>query len=124
MTQEKQTNTQPHPASKSPCRIAHDNPLGPITVTKMKHRTSAGGAWVDGLIAGHRFQALVFPAHALYREWEVNGDSRISKLWLQRIDDSSTVFNWDRGLDIEPQSTDAALIVQFMAKELADFIWF
>ena len=30
--------------------------------------------------------ALVFPEHAEHREWEIR-DSRISKLWIQRLED-------------------------------------
>ena len=50
-----------------------------LHITKISRRTSAAGTWVCGTIAGHRFDALVFPEHADNPEWEI-GDSRISKL--------------------------------------------
>ena len=45
--------------------------LDTLVITKVQRRTSAGGAWVRGTIAGHRFDALVFPEPATNREWEV-----------------------------------------------------
>jgi hypothetical protein len=44
-----------------------------------------------------RFDALVFSEHADNRDYELS-DSRISKLWIQRLSDKKTVFNWDRGM--------------------------
>ena len=35
--------------------------LGTLRIKKMQRRTSCGGTWVLGTIAGHRFDALVFP---------------------------------------------------------------
>ena len=55
-----------------------------LRITKTTRRASGGGTWVCGTIAGHRFDALVFPEHAENPEWEI-GDSRISKLWVQRL---------------------------------------
>lgn len=56
------------------------------------------------------------------REWEI-GDSRISKLWVQRLADKMAVFNWDRGLD-QPAATDLAqAIVDFLAAGLADHVY-
>src|SRR6478672_7382051 len=69
--------------------------LDTLRITKVERRTSAGGAWVSGTIADHRFDALVFPEHAEVPEYEL-GDSRISKLWIQRISDRLTVVNFDR----------------------------
>ena len=57
-----------------------------LRITKITRRASGGGTWVCGTIAGHRFDALVFPEHAENPEWEI-GDSRISKLWVQRLAD-------------------------------------
>ncbi len=97
--------------------------LDTLEIKKVQRRTSAGGAWVRGTIAGHRFDALVFPEPATNREWEVGGDSRISKLWVQRIADKTTVYNWDRGADIEPTTELAGVIVGLLAAGLADHIW-
>jgi hypothetical protein len=67
--------------------VGHD-----LEITKVTRRASAGGTWVCGTLSGHRFDALVFPEHAGTPEWDI-GDSRISKLWVQRLADKQTVFN-------------------------------
>ena len=97
--------------------------LDTLEIKKVQRRTSAGGAWVRGTIAGHRFEALVFPEHATNREWEVGGDSRISKLWVERISDRTTAYNWDRGADVEPATEIAGVIVDLLAAGLAETIW-
>ena len=90
-----------------------------LEITKTTRRASGGGTWVCSRLAGHRFDALVFPEHAEVADYEL-GESRISKLWVQRLADKQTVFNWDRGLDI-PAATDLAqAIVDFLAAGLAD----
>ena len=90
-----------------------------LRITKTSRRASGCGTWVCGTLAGHRFDALVFPEHAECEEYEL-GRSKISKLWVQRLADKKTVFNWDRGLD-QPAATDLAqAIVNFLAAGLAD----
>ena len=97
--------------------LGHD-----LRITKTTRRASGGGTWVCGTLAGHRFDALVFPEHAESEEYEL-GRSKISKLWVQRLADKKTVFNWDRGMD-QPAVTDLALaIVDFLAAGLADLIY-
>jgi hypothetical protein len=96
--------------------------LDSMEIKKIERRTSAGGAWVTGTVAGHRFDALVFPEHAENPDYEID-DSRISKLWLQRIEDRQTVFNWDRGADIEAATPVAAKIVGLLSAGLAEFIY-
>ena len=93
-----------------------------LAITKMTRRASGGGTWVCGTIAGHRFDALVFPEHAENPEWEI-GDSRISKLWVQRLADRREVFNWDRGADVPAADPVAAAIVEFLCAGLADHIY-
>ena len=104
-------------------RDAFEYDLGSdFRITKTSRRASGGGTWVCGTIAGHRFDALVFPEHAESEEYEL-GRSKISKLWVQRLADKKTVFNWDRGMD-QPATTDLALaIVDFLAAGLADLIY-
>ena len=85
---------------------------------RLLHRSGGvGGAWVIGLLAGHRFQALVFPEHAENPEYEL-GLSRISKLWVQRVSDG-VVFNFDRGLDLSARDARAQEVVDFLTAELA-----
>ena len=93
-----------------------------LEITKSTRRGSGGGTWVCGTLHGHRFDALVFPEHAEVAEWEL-GDSRISKLWIQRIADKQTVFNWDRGLDIAATDDLVQAIVDFLAGGLADYLY-
>jgi len=73
--------------------VGHD-----LEIATTTRRAAGNGTWVCGTLSGHRFDALVFPEHAANPEWEI-GDSRISKLWVQRFADKRTVFNWDRGAD-------------------------
>jgi len=89
-----------------------------LQFTKIERR-EAGGTWVNGTLNGHSFSALVFPAHAENPDYEIE-DSKISKLWIQRIADKKTVFNWDRGEDIAAQTPTAEIIVGFLCAGLAD----
>ncbi len=91
-----------------------------ITKTKTKNRPlNAGGTWVNGSIAGHSFQVLVFPEHAECEEYEL-GTSRISKLWLRRQADREVVANFDRGWDLQPTTGDARATVDFLAAGIAE----
>jgi hypothetical protein len=93
-----------------------------LVITKTTRRASGGGTWVRGSLNGHRFDALVFPEYAENPEWEID-DSRISKLWLQRLADKRTVFNWDRGVDVPAADPLAAAIVDFLSVGLADHVY-
>jgi hypothetical protein len=93
-----------------------------LTFTRQPRHTGAGGTWVIGLLAGHRFQALIFPAHAENAEYEL-GASRISKLWVQRLADGVVVFNFDRGLDVPAQDAAARAVVDFLTAELAERVF-
>lgn len=97
--------------------------LDTLKIKQIELRSVGAGKWVTGTIADHRFEALVFSDHATNREWEVGGDSRISKLWVQRISDDATVYNWDRGPDVEPATAMARVIVDLLAAGLAEQIW-
>jgi hypothetical protein len=93
-----------------------------LEITKRSRRSAGSGTWVCGTLCGHRFEALVFPEHAENPAWEI-GDSRISKLWIQRQTDKREVFNWDRGADIEAADDTTRQIVDFLAGGLADFTY-
>lgn len=100
----------------------HEFNLGEdLVIAKITPRASASGTWVSGTIAGHRFDALVFPEHAEVADYEL-GESRISKLWVQRVVDKQTVFHWDRGMDIAAATNLAQAIVDFLAAGLAEHI--
>jgi hypothetical protein len=91
---------------------------------KVKPRTAACGAgtWVKGTIGGHRFDALVFPEHAEHPDYEL-GESRISKLWVQRISDRVMVANFDRGWDVRPTTPVAEQIIDLLAAGLAEHVY-
>jgi hypothetical protein len=93
-----------------------------LRITKTTRRASGAGTWVIGTIAGHRFDCLVFPEHADCPDYELD-DSRISKIWLQRLSDKATVVNFDRGWDVRPTTKVAQAIVDFLAAGLADHIY-
>ncbi len=93
-----------------------------LEITKTTRRASGAGTWVCGTLHGHRFDALVFPEHAANPEWEI-GESRISKLWVQRLADKRTVFNWDRGTDVPAADHITERIVDFLAAGLADYVY-
>ncbi len=90
-----------------------------LEITKTTRQAAGIGTWVCGRLAGFRFAALVFPEHAEVPEYEL-GQSRISKLWLARLADGRTVFNWDRGADVPPKDEAAARAVDFLAAGLAE----
>jgi hypothetical protein len=98
-----------------------------LEITKTTPRSIGGGTWVAGRLSGHRFEALVFPEHAESEGYELGdssgqpGDSRISKLWVARLKDNATVFNWDRGLDVPAADNPAARVVDFLCAGLAEF---
>ena len=99
---------------------ATDDPGFDLEITRLTRRPApAGGTWVSGTVAGHRFDALVFAEHAENPEYEL-GTSRISKLWVQRRADRATVFNFDRGLDVSAADPLAERIVGFLTEGLAD----
>ena len=93
-----------------------------LAFTRQTQRGAVGGTWVIGLVAGHRFQALVFSAHADDPTYEL-GTSRISKLWVQRRADRAVVFHFDRGLDRPAQDAQAQAVVAYLATHLADHVF-
>jgi hypothetical protein len=93
-----------------------------LEITKITRQAAGAGTWVCGTLSGHMFEALVFPEHAANPEWQI-GDSRISKLWVQRLADRRTVFNWDRGADVPAADELTGAIVDFLAGGLADHIY-
>ena len=94
--------------------LGHD-----LEIFGTKRREAAPGTWIWGTLHGHRFEALVFPEHASNPEYEID-DSRISKLWVQRLEDQKVVFNWDRGADVAAADKTVQAIVEFLAAGLAE----
>jgi hypothetical protein len=101
----------------SPTELGFD-----LVITKITRQGIGHGTWVCGRVLSHRFEALVFCEHAQNPAWEI-GQSRISKLWVQRRADRFTVFNWDRGMDLEPVNPLARAIVEFLVSTLAQRIY-
>lgn len=101
----------------------HDLDLGDdLEIRRIRPRTSAPGAWISGQLHGHRFEALVFPTPAEEPAYEL-GNSRISKLWVQRLADRQTVFSWDRGLDVPAADATVRALVDFLAAGLAEHVY-
>jgi hypothetical protein len=92
-----------------------------LNIVKLEKR-DVSGSWVGGTVAGYWFDALVFPAHAERKGYEI-GDSRISKLWLQRLSDRTTVFDWDRGPNRPAADADTQAVVDFLCAGLADYVY-
>jgi len=90
-----------------------------LVITNTSPRGSVPGTWVSGTIHGYRFEALVFPEHAEVPEYELD-DSRISKLWVQRLADKNEVFCWERGMQRPAKDATAQAIVDFLAAGLAE----
>ncbi len=94
-----------------------------LAITKIEQRTRFGGTWVIGTVNDqYKFNALVFPEHAECESYEL-GQSKISKLWIQRTADRATLFNVDRGLDVPAASTEIQVIVDFLCEGLADLVF-
>ena len=95
-----------------------------LNITKITNRNrGAGGSWVQGTINDdYRFDALVFSEHAECESYELNR-SKISKLWIQRIADKKTMFNFDRGLDVPAAKNEVQVVVDFLCEGLSDLVF-
>ena len=93
-----------------------------LEITKTTRRNAGSGTWVIGSLNNHKFEALVFPEHAECADYEI-GDSKISKLWIQRLADKKEVYNWDRGLDTPAADKTAQAIVDFLCAGLAEHVY-
>jgi hypothetical protein len=93
-----------------------------LTIRKVTRQAAGAGTWVCGRLNGHRFDALVFRDHAENADFELD-ESRISKLYVQRLADKAEVANFDRGWDVRPTTDEAAAIVDFLAAGLATHIF-
>ena len=100
-----------------------DHDLDPAFTKIQRRAASVGGTWVSGTINDeYRFEALVFADHADSEEYEL-ADSKISKLWIQRIADKQIMFNFDRGLDVPAVNTEIQVVVDFLCVGLADSVY-
>ena len=95
-----------------------------LAFTKIQRRAaSVGGTWVSGTINDeYRFDALVFAEHAEHESYELN-QSKISKLWVQRLADLKVMFNFDRGLDVPAANTEVQVVVDFLCEGLSDLVF-
>jgi hypothetical protein len=111
-------------ASGKPAPVISTDPaaiIASLHVTKREGRPT-GGNWVSGTIAGHNFEALVFPQHAESESYEL-AQSRISKLHLTHQVTKRTAAAFDRGWDITPTSDMAKAIVDVLASGLAETVF-
>lgn len=100
----------------------HDNSdlLDTLQIHKITER-AVPGSWVEGTIAGHSFEALVFPEPAACPEYEIEG-SNISKFWLAD-EQHNVVASFDRGWDVEPNTEMARRLTDLLAAGLAESIF-
>lgn len=85
-------------------------------------QTDCAGSWALGRIGDYRFEALVFPEHAVHPSFEL-GDSRISKLYIRRESDRTTLVNFDRGWDTRPASPELEMVVELLTDGLASAVY-
>ena len=93
-----------------------------LKIIETTRQAAGAGTWVIGTVAGHKFNALVFPEHAENPDYELF-NSRVSKLWIQRLDDETTVVNFDRGWDVLPVNPRANDIMHFLLAGVADSVY-
>lgn len=93
-----------------------------LKISKIERRTSSGGSWVSGSIAGHDFEALVFSEHAENPEWELD-NSRISKLCIQEHFTHRQVVAFERGWDMRPTTDAARQITDLLSAGLAETVY-
>ncbi len=108
-------------ASGKPAPVMSTDPaeiIASLCITKRDGRPT-GGTWVSGTIAGHAFEALVFPQHAECESYEL-AQSRISKLHLTHQITKRTAASFDRGWDARPTTDMAKAIVDVLASGLAE----
>jgi hypothetical protein len=111
-------------ASGKPAPVVSTDPaaiIASLHITKREGRPT-GGNWVSGTIAGHSFEALVFPQHAESESYEL-AQSRISKLHLTHRITKRTAAAFDRGWDITPTSDMAKAVVDVLASGLAETVF-
>lgn len=104
-----------------PADASDEELLGTLRLHVGKTR-GVGGRWVSGTIAGHEFEALVFPEHAESASYEM-GESRISKVWLRDQNTKTTVANFDRGWDVLPATEMARRLTNLLAAGLAETVF-
>jgi hypothetical protein len=104
------------------CPTEPDEMLATLKITKTTRRHAGAGTWVSGTIAGHAFEALVFPEHAETASYEL-GDSRISKLHLREIDTGTEVACFDRGWGMQPTTDAARAVAHLLAAGLAETVY-
>jgi hypothetical protein len=95
--------------------------LATLKIDTTTRRSAGAGTWVEGSIAGHDFQALVFPEHAANASFEL-GRSRISKLWLREQATRRDVAAFERGWDVQPTTPAARTIVDLLCAGLAETV--
>jgi len=107
------TNTPNNPPDNSDL-------LDTLKITEVAKR-AVPGSWVTGTIAGHKFEALVFPEPAINPEYELPG-SNMSKFWLAD-ERGNVVATFDRGWDIRPTNDLAKRITDLLAAGLAELVY-
>ena len=97
----------------------HEDILDTLQITS-KTKDSNGNMWVNGTIAGHRFDCHVWRKD---RECPAN-DLQVGRISFLRIDDAAhaTVALFDRHWKLFPKTKAAADIAAVFAAGLADHV--
>jgi hypothetical protein len=99
---------------------ANNEPHGfDLEITQMARVAATPGAIrVRGTADGHRFEALVLPAHAARPGAEM-GRTRIGRLMVRRLRDRRVAFLFDAGRRVPAIDPRAAELVEFLGRQLA-----
>jgi hypothetical protein len=90
-----------------------------LEITQMARVTATPGAIrVRGSADGHRFEALVLPAHA-DRPADEMGRTRIARLLVRRLRGQRVVFAFDAGRRVPAADSRVAELVGFLGRQLA-----
>ena len=76
--------------------------------------TKRDGLWVSGTHGGYQFQAKVYDEGSMFGI----DAGRVSKLCVCREESHHTVFNYDRGYDVNPETAEEREIVKAIILEL------
>jgi hypothetical protein len=113
---------EPAPATKVDLEAVTASVKITTKLGRFRGEVKHAAQWVNGTVAGFRFECLVFPEHAASSSFEL-GESRISKLWLGDRLTGREVASFDRGWDVRPTSPEAAAAVDALAGGLAETVF-
>ena len=91
-----------------------------LQITRTVRHAAGSGTWVAERWPGIASTPWCSPSTPRTRTGRL---AKAASLWIQRLVDKNTVYNWVRGADIQPADEMAGQIVDFLAGALADHIY-